>query len=150
MPAGTEGRYGGELLAPLDSLLWQGFDENAPEIAAQHLGAAAGAVIGFLKQHRAMPVEHARSLTALVDEGAERVCEARHRERVLAAFLVDIEHSALRAGFSRGLGLVDRSRYAVDVEDACEGEAAKAGANDGDLVPLMLLRKVIGMMFHLC
>ena len=45
--------------------------------------------------------------------------------------LVDIELAALRAGLSRGLRLVDRRGDAMDMEDACEGEAAEARTDNG-------------------
>lgn len=121
VPAGAKRHGTGELLPPLDGLRRQGPDENAPEIAAQHFGTPAGTVIRLRKQHRAVLVEHARRLAAFVNDGAECVGEAGRRKRKLSAVRVDIELSALRAGLGRGLGFVDRRRYAVDVEDAGEG-----------------------------
>lgn len=58
--------------------------------------------------------------------------DACRRERKLSAVSVDIKLSALRARFGRGLGLIDRRCYAVDVEDAGEREAAQARTDDGD------------------
>jgi hypothetical protein len=70
-------------------------------------------------------------------------------ERELPVVLVDIELAALGAGLRRGLRLVDRRGDAVDVEDAGEGEAAEARADDRDgcrhHVPP---EDLIGMLFH--
>ncbi len=79
-----------------------------------------------------MLVEHARRLAALVDDRAELVGQAGRFERELAVVLVDVELAALRAGLRRGFRLVDRGGDAVDVEDAGEGEAAEARADDRD------------------
>ena len=79
-----------------------------------------------------MLVEHARGLGARVDDGAELAGEAGRFERALPVVLMDVQLAALRARLGRGLGLVDRRGDAVDVEDAGEGEAAKARADDRD------------------
>src|ERR1700733_12056780 len=79
-----------------------------------------------------MLVEHARSLAALVDDGAERLEQARFLQRELPVVLVDVELPALRAGGRRRLRLVDRRSDAVDVEHACENEAAEARTDDRD------------------
>ena len=63
---------------------------------------------------------------------AELVGEAGRFERELPVVLVDVELAALRAGLRPRLRLVDRGGDAVDVEDAGEGEAAEAGADDRD------------------
>ena len=63
---------------------------------------------------------------------AELVEQACCLERELSVVLVNVEHPALRAGLRRGLRLVDRRGDAVDVEDACEGEAAEARTDDRD------------------
>jgi hypothetical protein len=67
-----------------------------------------------------------------VDDCAERVDEAGCFERELSVVLVDVELAALHAGLCRGLRLVDRRGDAVDMEDACEDEAAEARADDRD------------------
>ena len=79
-----------------------------------------------------MLVEHARCLAALVDDRAELAGEAGGFECELPVVFVDVELTALRAGLRRRLGLVDRRRDAVDVENACEGEAAEPRADDRD------------------
>ena len=58
--------------------------------------------------------------------------QAGRLQRELPVVVVDVEQAALRAGLGRGLGLVDRRRDAVDVQDAGEREAAEAGADDRD------------------
>ena len=55
----------GELLAPLDRLRGQRVEQDPPQVAAEHLGAPARAVVGLVEQHRAVLVEHARRLAAL-------------------------------------------------------------------------------------
>ena len=102
VPAVAEGRGAGELLAPLDRLRGQGVEQDPPQIAAEHLGTAAGAVVGLVEQHRAVLVEHARGLAALVDDRAELVGEAGRGERDLPVVLVDVELAALRAGLRGG------------------------------------------------
>ena len=119
-------------LSPLDRLGGQGVEQDPPQVAAKHLGTPTGAVVGLVEQHRAVLVEHARGLAALVDDRAELVGEAGRFERELPVVLVDVELAALRAGLRRGLRLVDRRGDAVDVEDAGEGEAAEARADDRD------------------
>ena len=79
-----------------------------------------------------MPVEHARGLATLVDDGAERLREAGRRERGLPIWLMDVELAALRPSARRRLGLVDRRGDAMDVENAGEDEPAEAGADDCD------------------
>ena len=79
-----------------------------------------------------MLVEHARGLAALVDDRAELAREADRFERELPVVLVDVELAALRAGLPGGIRLVDRRGDAVDVQDAGEGEAAEARADDRD------------------
>ena len=59
----------------------QGVEQDPPQVAAKHLGATARAVVGLLEQDRAVPVEHARGLAALMDDRAELVDEAGRRER---------------------------------------------------------------------
>jgi hypothetical protein len=61
-----------------------------------------------------------------VNDRAELAGEAGRFERGLPVLLVDVELAALRTGRRRRIGLVDRCRDAVDVEDARKGEAAKA------------------------
>ena len=60
--------------------------------------------------------------------------EAGRLERELPVVLVDVELAALGAGLRRRLRLVDRRGDAVDVQDAGEGEAAEARADDRDWV----------------
>ncbi len=127
----------------------QGVEQDPAQVAAEHLGTPGRAVVGLVEQHRAVLVEHARRLAALVDDRAELVGEAGRFERELPVVLVDVELAALRAGLRRGLRLVDRRGDAVDVQDACEGEAAEARADDRDWcrhhVPS---QKLTGTLFH--
>ena len=87
---------------------------------------------GLVEQDGAVRVEDPHRLAALVDDGAELVDQAGRLEGELPVVLVDVEHAALRARRRRGLGLVDRGRDAVDVQDAGEREAAESGADDRD------------------
>jgi hypothetical protein len=126
----AERRDLGEALAPLDRLCGQGFDEDPTEIAAKHLGSPSRAVVALLEHNRAMPIEHARRLTALMNDGAKRIGEAGRGKCGLAIALMDVELAALRASPGRRLGFVDRRGNAVDVQDAGEDETAEARAND--------------------
>jgi hypothetical protein len=63
---------------------------------------------------------------------------------------MDIEHAALRSRIRRLVGLVDRGRDAVDVQNARESQPAEAGAYDRDgshrarlwnIVPIILERR---------
>jgi hypothetical protein len=120
------------LAAPLDRPRRQGVEQDAPQVAAEHLGTPAGAVVGIVEQHRAVGVDYARRLAALVDDRAELAGQAGRRERALPVVLVHVELAALRAGRGRGLRLVDRRGDAVNVQHAGEGEAAEARADDRD------------------
>ena len=123
----------GDLAPPPDRAGRERVEQELPQVAAEHLGAAAGAVVGLVEQDSAVRVEHPRRLAALVDEAAELVEQAGRLQGELPVVLVDVELAALGAGAGRGLGLVDRRRDAVDVQDAGEGQAAEAGADDRDL-----------------
>ncbi len=79
-----------------------------------------------------MPVEHAQRLAALVDETEELVVETGVLQGELPVVVVDVEHAALRTGGGRGLRLVDRGRYAVDVQDPGERQPAEPRADDRD------------------
>ena len=125
MPPVAERRDAGQLLPPPDRACGQGVEEDAPQIAPEHLGALAAAVVGLVKEHRAVRVEHARGLRALVDDRAELVGEAGRREGALPVVLVDVELAALRTGQRRPFRLVDRRGDAVDVEDAGEGRGRR-------------------------
>jgi hypothetical protein len=122
----------GQLLAPLDRPGGQGFEQDPPQVAAEHLGTPAGAVVGLLEQQGAVRVEHAGGLGALVDDGVELVGEAGRGQGGLPVVLVQVELAALGPGLRRRLRLVDRGRDAVDVQDAGQGEAAQARPDDCD------------------
>ncbi len=64
MPAIAKGVDVGDLASPLDYLVGQGFEQDPAQVSAEHLGTPAGAVVGLVEQHRAVLVEHARSLAA--------------------------------------------------------------------------------------
>ncbi len=130
MAAGAERRDADELASPPDRPVGQGLEQDAAQVAARHLGPAAGAVVGLLEQHRAVRSSTRVASPPSMDDRAERVGQAGGRERRLAVLLVDVEHAALRAASARGLGLVDRRRDAVEMQDAGEHEAAEAGADD--------------------
>ena len=100
VPAVAEGPDAGDLASPLDRLVGQGVEQDPPQVAAEHLGTPARAVVGLVEQHRAVLVEHARRLAALVDDRAELVGEAGRFERELPVVLVDVELAALRAGLA--------------------------------------------------
>jgi hypothetical protein len=88
----------GDLAFPLDHLLGQGVEQDPAQVTAEHPRRPAGAVVGLLQQHRAVLVEHARGLGALVDDRAELAGEAGRFERELPVVLVDVELAALRSG----------------------------------------------------
>jgi hypothetical protein len=124
----AERRDSGEPPSPADRACGQRFDQDAAQIAAQHLWASAGAVVGHVEQHRAVPVEDAGGFAALVDDRAELFGEAGGGECRLTVLFVDVELATLGAGMRRGVGLVDRRGDAMDMEDASQDEAAKARA----------------------
>ena len=132
VPAVAEGLDIGDLASPLDHLVGQGVEQDPTQVSAEHLGTPSRAVVGVVEQHRAVLVEHARRLAALVDDRAELLGETGRFERELPVVLVDVELAALCAGLCRGLRLVDGGGDAVDVEEASEGEAAEARTDDGD------------------
>ncbi len=132
MPAVAEGPDAGDLAPPPDHVVGQRVEQDATQVPAQHLGTPGGALVGLVEQHRALRVERAQRLAALVDDRAELVGQAGRLERALPVVGVDVELAALRAGVFRGVGLVDRGRDAVDVQDAGEGEAAEARTDDRD------------------
>src|SRR3954453_10435786 len=107
-------------------------DHAPPQISAEHLWTPARAVVRLVEQDRAMLVEHARSLAALVDDRAELVGEAGRFERALPFVLVDVELAALGARPRRRLGLVDGRGDAVPLKNPGEGQAAEPGADDRD------------------
>jgi hypothetical protein len=92
----------GDPAAPLDRPARQGVEQDPAQVAAQHLWAPTRAVVGLVEQHRAMPVQHARSLAARVDDRVESVGEAGRLQRQLPVVRMDVEMAALRAG--NGLG----------------------------------------------
>jgi hypothetical protein len=130
VPPVAEGLDIGDLASPLDHLAGQGVEQDPAQVSAEHLGTPGRAVVRLVEQHLAVLVEHAGSLAALVDDRAELVGEAGRFERELPVVLVDVELAALRAGLRRRIRLVDRRGDAMDVEDACEGEAAEARTDD--------------------
>jgi hypothetical protein len=132
VPAVAERLDASDLVPPPDRPVWQRLEQNPPQISAEHFWTPAVAVVGFVEQHRPVPVEHARSLAARVDDRAERVGEARSFERALPVVLMDVEMAALRTGLRGGLRLVDRRGNAVHVEDAGEDEAAGDRTDDDD------------------
>src|ERR1043166_8391223 len=67
-----------------------------------------------------------------MDDRAELFGEVRRFDRDLPVVLMDVEVAALRAGICRGLGLIDRGGDAVYVQDASQGQATEAGADDRD------------------
>ncbi len=80
-----------------------------------------------------MRIEHAAGLAACMDEGAEGVMQASRPQRLLAAFLVDIEQATLAARLRRRIRLIYCGGDAVDVQHAGEHQPAQARADDGDM-----------------
>ncbi|GKS13126.1 hypothetical protein YDYSY3_41260 [Paenibacillus chitinolyticus] len=77
-----------------------------------------------------MRIKYPHRLAAFVDKAEELVEQSCCLERKLSVVFVDVELPALRAGLCRGLRLVDCCGDAVDVENAREGQASQAAAND--------------------
>jgi hypothetical protein len=126
----AEGPDAADLASPPDHVVGQRVEQDATQVPAQHLGTPGGAFVGLVEQRRALRVERAQRLAALVDDRAELAGEVGRGERALPVVGVNVELTALRADVFRGVGLVDRRGDAV--EDAGEGEAAEARADDRD------------------
>ncbi len=55
--------------------------------------------------------------------------EARDLRPELAVVFVDVQQAALRSRIGRKFGFVDGRGDALDVQDTCERQSAKTGAN---------------------
>src|SRR3569623_619010 len=121
-----------ELLTPSNCLGRKRIQENAPQGAAMDLRPSACTVVGLVDQDVAVAVEYAQSLAALVDQIQKHVEQARCLEGELAAVGMDVQHSALRSRHRRGFSLKDSHGNSREVEDAGEGEAAKACTDNRD------------------
>ena len=114
----------GESASPPDRSLGQGVEQDPAQVAPQHFGPAAVAIVQLLEQHRAVVVEQACSLAARADDRAEGVGQARRGERGLTVLGVNVELTALGTRVGRRLGLVDDRADAVEVEHAGEDQPA--------------------------
>jgi hypothetical protein len=130
VPAVAQGPDAGDLAAPLDRAVGQRVEQDAAQVPAEHLGAAARAVVGLVEQDRAVPVEHVGGLAALVDDRPELGGEAGRGQRGLPVLLVQVELAALGAGVRRRIGLVDLRGDAVHVQDPGQRQAAEPGSDD--------------------
>ncbi|CAM5627373.1 hypothetical protein SRIMM317S_04937 [Streptomyces rimosus subsp. rimosus] len=126
----AEGAGTADLVPPADGARRERIEQGLPQLAALHLGAPARAVVRLVEQDGPVPVEDAQRLTALQDQAMELVHQVGCLEGELPVVVVDVEQPALMAGRGGGLRLVDGGRYAVDVQDAGECEAAETGADD--------------------
>ena len=61
VPAVAEGPDAGDLAPPLDRPVRQRVEQDAAQVAAQHLGTPGGPLVGLVEQHRALRVERAQS-----------------------------------------------------------------------------------------
>jgi hypothetical protein len=79
-----------------------------------------------------VPVDDALGILARKREAKKLVEEARGFQPELPVVFVDVEQAALRSRVGRSFGFINRRGDAVDVQDTCERQSAKAGTDDGD------------------
>ncbi|CAM5268014.1 hypothetical protein STENM327S_07789 [Streptomyces tendae] len=116
----SEGPYAPSPVAPDDRAWGQGLQQQLPELAPLHLGAASGGVIGPVRQDGAVRCHVAGRLAAFEDEGPEAVHQAGGTNPVLSVVVVDVEHAALAPGLSRRLRFVDRGRDSMNRQGSCQ------------------------------
>jgi hypothetical protein len=88
---------GGDLAPPPNRPVGQRVEQDATQIAAQHLRSPVRAVVGLVEEHGPVSVEHAGRLAAAVDHRLELVGQLGRGERDLAVFGVDVELPTLPA-----------------------------------------------------